>query len=63
MAVSADGNELHREFDRGVVRLTLNRPGRLNALSEALLGELEGALARVAKDAAVRVVVIGAADR
>jgi enoyl-CoA hydratase/carnithine racemase len=42
----------------GVVRLTLNRPQRRNALSLALLAELESALARIAADASARVVVL-----
>ena len=43
-----------------VVRLTLNRPDRRNALSGELLRELDGALARVADDCRVRAVVIAA---
>src|SRR5947207_2086968 len=46
------------EMNDGVARLTLNRPERRNALSQAHLGELETALARIAADAAVRVVVL-----
>jgi len=45
----------------GVVRLTLNRPERRNALSEALLTELGAALERIAADRSARVVVLGAA--
>jgi enoyl-CoA hydratase/carnithine racemase len=43
-----------------VVRLTLNRPERRNALSRELLSELEAALERVSADAAARVVVLAA---
>jgi enoyl-CoA hydratase/carnithine racemase len=43
-----------------VVRLTLNRPDRRNALSWELLRELDAALARVVDDRGVRVVVIAA---
>jgi enoyl-CoA hydratase/carnithine racemase len=43
-----------------VVYLTLNRPGRRNALSEGLLRELDTALARIADDHGVRAVVIAA---
>jgi enoyl-CoA hydratase/carnithine racemase len=43
-----------------VVRLTLNRPDRRNALSEELLGELDSALTRVADDQHIRAVVIAA---
>jgi len=48
---------------RGVVRLTLNRPQSFNALSEAMLEALQGALDGVAADEAARVVVIGATGR
>src|SRR5437660_10084956 len=46
------------EIHEGIARLTLNRPERRNALSRALLSELEAALARIAADATVRVVVL-----
>ena len=49
------------EQDAGVVRLTLNRPERRNALSEAMLTELGSALERIAADRTARVVVLGAA--
>jgi len=45
----------------GVVRLTLNRPERRNALSEAMLSELGAALERIAADRSARVVILGAA--
>ncbi len=43
-----------------VLTLTLNRPEARNALSCALIEELQGALDRAAKDAALRVIVIAA---
>jgi len=46
--------------DAGVVRLTLNRPERRNALSEAMLTELGTALQKIAADRSARVVVLGA---
>lgn len=46
--------------DRGVVKLTLNRPASFNALSEAMLAGLQAELDRLAVDESVRVVVIGA---
>lgn len=49
------------ERNEGVVRLTLNRPERRNALSEAMLTELGAALETIASDSEARVVVIGAA--
>jgi enoyl-CoA hydratase/carnithine racemase len=45
----------------GIVRLTLNRPDKRNALSHALLQELARALADVAADPAARVVVLAGA--
>jgi enoyl-CoA hydratase/carnithine racemase len=53
--------ELLREDRAGVVRLTLNRPEKRNALSLALLDELHRALQAIAADPAARVVVLGAA--
>jgi enoyl-CoA hydratase/carnithine racemase len=52
---------LTQESESGVVRLTLNRPERRNALSEAMLTELGAALARIAADRAARVVILAAA--
>lgn len=49
------------ESNAGVVRLTLNRPERRNALSEAMLTELGSALERIAADKSARVVVLGSA--
>src|SRR5206468_1561085 len=48
------------QSEGGVVRLTLDRPERRNALSRALLGALAGAIATVEADPAARVVVLGA---
>jgi enoyl-CoA hydratase/carnithine racemase len=47
--------------DQGIVTLTLNRPRQYNALSDALLGELQTQLDAIAGDATARVVVIGGA--
>jgi enoyl-CoA hydratase/carnithine racemase len=52
---------LLEEHDRGVLRLTLNRPEARNALSAALMSALLEALARAAKDPETRVVVIAGA--
>jgi enoyl-CoA hydratase/carnithine racemase len=46
--------------DGPVARLTLNRPERRNALSQALLSEMEAALLRLAAEPTVRVVVLAA---
>jgi enoyl-CoA hydratase/carnithine racemase len=52
-------NSLIIESDRGIVRLTLNRPEKRNALSIELLQQLEQAIGRVAADSSARVVVLG----
>ena len=52
---------LLEDHDRGVLRLTLNRPDARNALSAALMSALLEALARAAEDAQARVVVIAGA--
>jgi enoyl-CoA hydratase/carnithine racemase len=54
---------LLREDSDGVARLTLNRPGQFNSLSEELLTELQAALNDIAKDSTVRVVVIAGAGK
>ncbi len=51
---------LRRDAD-GIVWLTLNRPTARNALSVALMDDLQTALDAVAKDASTRVVVIAGA--
>lgn len=58
----ADNQEpvLLRETVDGIATLTLNRPRQRNALSMALMGELNAALADIAQDSAVMVVVIRA---
>jgi enoyl-CoA hydratase/carnithine racemase len=43
-----------------VLRLTLNRPGARNALSEGLMAALQDALDTAAEDKALRVIVLGA---
>ncbi len=52
--------ELLSETGGGVVRLTLNRPDRRNALSRALLTRLREAQDAIAQDTAARVVVLAA---
>jgi enoyl-CoA hydratase/carnithine racemase len=51
---------LRADSAEGITRLTLNRPAARNALSFALLGALQDALARIAGDDTVRVVVLAA---
>ena len=50
-------------IDGAVARLTLNDPGRANVLSGAMMAQLSGALARLAADPDVRVIVLGASGR
>ena len=52
---------LLEEHDRGVLRLTLNRPEARNALSAALMSALTEALCVAAEDPQVRVVIIAGA--
>ena len=47
----------------GVTTLTLNRPDRLNPLSDSMIAALQDALDRIAADPAVRVVVLTGAGR
>jgi len=49
--------------DGGVMTLTLNRPGQFNALSGALIAELQSRLDAVAADRSVRVVILQANGR
>ncbi|WP_235705143.1 enoyl-CoA hydratase [Acidiphilium iwatense] len=48
---------------RGAVRLTLNRPDALNALSEALLDALQDTIGAIGADEAARLVIIEGAGR
>ena len=47
------------ERDGGVARIFLNRPEKVNALSSALLDALAARIGEIAKDAKLRVVVLG----
>ena len=51
---------LQQSADRGICKLTLNRPAQYNALSEELLRELIDALDTIADDDQIRVVVLEA---
>lgn len=63
MAQQAQKNEpiLLRSDADGVCTLTLNRPAARNALSMAMMRELQSALDSIAADPSVRVVVLAAA--
>ncbi len=52
-----------RHDEDGVATLTLNAPASLNALSTPMLTAMEAALARLAADPAIRVVVLKGAGR
>ena len=47
----------------GIVTLTLNRPDTLNAMNEAMMGEIERILIELEADTAVRAVVLTGAGR
>ena len=57
-AVSLESPTLLRSHAGGIATLTLNRPKQYNALSDALLAELQQALDAISQDEATRVVVI-----
>jgi crotonobetainyl-CoA hydratase len=51
-------------LDKGVARVTIDRPDRMNAVDQATEAELIGIWERIEKDAAVRVVVLtGSGER
>lgn len=54
---------LSQDLGNGIVRLTLNRPQAFNALSEAMLAELQTALERIDGDPAARIVILAAAGK
>lgn len=58
-----DKDELLTETLGPVMRVTLNRPDRLNALSEAMCTALVQALAQAASDPSVRVVILQGSGR
>ncbi|MCP1470322.1 2-(1,2-epoxy-1,2-dihydrophenyl)acetyl-CoA isomerase [Sphingobium sp. OAS761] len=50
-------------IDQGVATLTLNRPDRLNAVTEAMLDDIAGTLRKWSADPAVRCVVLAGSGR
>src|SRR3989442_10886307 len=58
----ADGSVLYDRHD-GIATLTLNRPETLNAMNEAMMGEIERILIELEADAAVRAVILTGAGR
>ena len=63
MMVSTSQLVLRIDDARGVTTLTLNRPAAFNALSEALLTELQNTLDDLAQNKKLRVLVIAAAGK
>jgi len=59
----SDATEVLIENDRGVRIITLNRPDRLNALTESLMQPLAEAMATAAADVSVGCVVVTGAGR
>lgn len=60
----SDDLVLHDALEPGIVRLTFNRPDKLNALSMPMLRLFERHLDAIAADASVRVVILtGAGER
>ena len=60
---SADEPLLLIQDNGGVTTVTLNRPSQFNSLSKAMLSALQETLDAIARDAAVRVVVIAGAGK
>jgi len=54
---------LERSDTGGIAHLTMTAPERLNALSDAMLAELHGALDSIAEDKAVRAVILSGAGK
>ena len=61
--VTTDGSLVHVERHGPVLHVTLNRAGKYNVLSEAMIASLKATLERVASDRDIRVVVLAAEGR
>lgn len=61
-AIDTGTEDLRAEIDSGVAVITMNRPARRNAFSQAMVSALGEALARVETDEAVGCVVLTGAD-
>ncbi|MFY0691540.1 MAG: enoyl-CoA hydratase [Paracoccaceae bacterium] len=54
---------LIREDAASVARLTMNTPGKLNALSDDMLAALQGAFDEIAQDPSIKVVILSGAGK
>jgi enoyl-CoA hydratase/3-hydroxyacyl-CoA dehydrogenase len=54
---------VRRTTDNGIATLTINRPDAMNALNEAVVGQLHAAFKAAASDSAVRGIVIAGAGK
>lgn len=54
---------LHCDVTAGVARLVMNRPSKLNALSDAMLAALKAQFTEIAGDSAVKVVILAGAGK
>lgn len=54
---------VYEQIDEGIVRITLNRPERLNAQDAELLRELDEAVVKADRDESVKVVILAGAGR
>src|SRR3954469_24316322 len=61
--MNARDNVLVDQVRPGIMKITLNRPERLNAMNAGLVGDLHAALDQVASDRACRVVVLTGSGR
>src|SRR5260370_33123168 len=60
-ALDTGTEDLHAEIDDGVAVITMNRPDRRNAFSEAMMSAMGAVLAEVETDDAVGCVVLAGA--
>lgn len=54
---------LQSDVTAGVARLVMNRPGKLNALSDAMLAALKAKLTEIGEDPTIKVVVLAGAGK
>ncbi len=59
----SEANTVQVDCTGGILRITLNRPDKLNAFTDAMHGELRAAIDRAHEDAQVRVVLLTGAGR